>query len=302
MNKTPVLTLTVGISASGKTTWAENFCSWNPNTVNINRDDIRFKVLKLGTGWHDYKLKKSSENLVSEYARTMFKEAVSKRQWVIISDTNLSEQTINYWKTQAKENGYLFAMKFFEVSYDEAVARDLRRGTFAVGSDVIARQWKRWLEVAQAYKYEPLPAAIDAIIVDVDGTVATMTGRSAFEWSKVHQDQPRQSVIDMIKAYLSCHPKTELVFLSGRDEVCYEATCKWLSKHFNIKYDAITLFMRPESDKRKDYIVKQELFKRYIAPYYNVVAAFDDRPQVVDMWYDIGIPTVFCVADQRIRF
>ena len=37
--------LTIGVSASGKTTWAEQFVKENEWWVNINRDDIRFTIL-----------------------------------------------------------------------------------------------------------------------------------------------------------------------------------------------------------------------------------------------------------------
>lgn len=56
------------------------------------------------------------------------------------------------------------------------------------------------------------------------------------------------------------------------------------------------LFMRETDDKRKDHVVKLELYKKYIDGNYNVEAVFDDRQRVVDMWRDIGL-TVFQVAD-----
>lgn len=47
------LILTVGISASGKTTWVNNSRLYN--TVNINRDDIRFNIVQPGSNWKTYK-------------------------------------------------------------------------------------------------------------------------------------------------------------------------------------------------------------------------------------------------------
>ena len=60
--------------------------------------------------------------------------------------------------------------------------------------------------------------------------------------------------------------------------------------------------MRKEGDVRKDTVIKEELFWEHIAPHYNVLVAFDDRPCVVDMWHDVGIPNVIAVADQRNKF
>jgi len=60
------------------------------------------------------------------------------------------------------------------------------------------------------------------------------------------------------------------------------------------------LFMRQMHDSRKDTIVKREIYDVFLRNK-NIIAVFDDRPSVVDMWNDLGL-TVFAVADQRIRF
>ena len=55
--------------------------------------------------------------------------------------------------------------------------------------------------------------------------------------------------------------------------------------------------MRGFGDNRNDRLIKEELFFNHINDKYSVLGVFDDRPRVVRMWYDIGIPTVFCVAN-----
>lgn len=47
--------------------------------------------------------------------------------------------------------------------------------------------------------------------------------------------------------------------------------------------------MRPEGDERKDSIVKQEIYEKYIKDRYNVRFVLDDRNQVVDMWREVGL-------------
>jgi len=54
--------------------------------------------------------------------------------------------------------------------------------------------------------------------------------------------------------------------------------------------------MREVGDMRKDRIVKLELFNEHIRHNYRVVAVWDDRKQVVEMWRALGL-TVFHVAD-----
>lgn len=57
------------------------------------------------------------------------------------------------------------------------------------------------------------------------------------------------------------------------------------------------LLMRTTDDKRKDTVVKQEIWDRNISGKYNVLCAIDDRSSVVKMWrYEIGLP-VFQVAE-----
>lgn len=66
----------------------------------------------------------------------------------------------------------------------------------------------------------------------------------------------------------------------------------WLNDH---AVDWHRLFMRKDGDDRCDTIIKEEIFWEEIAPYYNVIAAFDDRPKILRKWTDIGIPLVIGV-------
>jgi hypothetical protein len=54
--------------------------------------------------------------------------------------------------------------------------------------------------------------------------------------------------------------------------------------------------MRKEGDKRRDDIVKSELFDEFIAPNYNFLYHFDDRDRVVKGLRSKGI-TVYQVAE-----
>lgn len=54
-----------------------------------------------------------------------------------------------------------------------------------------------------------------------------------------------------------------------------------LDKEYGILYD---LFMR-----EADYIVKAELFDKYVRHNYNVIGVLDDRTQVVNMWRSMGL-------------
>ena len=59
-----------------------------------------------------------------------------------------------------------------------------------------------------------------------------------------------------------------------------EKYTKFLQK-YKVPYHK--LYMRETNDKRKDYIVKRELYEKYVKPYYSILFWLDDRDQVVDM-------------------
>jgi hypothetical protein len=44
--------------------------------------------------------------------------------------------------------------------------------------------------------------------------------------------------------------------------------------------------MRRAGDRRKDTVVKREIYERHIAGHYTVRVVFDDRDQVVRLWRD----------------
>lgn len=145
---------------------------------------------------------------------------------------------------------------------------------------------------AEAVPYAPPADAPTAVMVDVDGTVALMCGRSPYDETRVHEDRPNVPVIAAVRAmYAAGHA---VIYCSGRTDACRDATEKWLTEHVGVPDTA--LHMRKAGDGRKDSIVKREIFDREIRHRWNVVGVFDDRAQVVKAWREIGL-TVFAVAD-----
>jgi hypothetical protein len=133
-----------------------------------------------------------------------------------------------------------------------------------------------------------------AIICDVDGTVALMHGnRTPFEWDKVWSDKPNDWVIDLIESYCliqkSYNKDSNLIFLSGRCDVCFDDTKEWLEKYFHVPFE---LYMRPKAQEfEKDAKIKHEIYINKIKPNYDVRFVIDDRKQVVDMWRNVaGLP------------
>lgn len=284
--------ITVGISASGKTTWAKE----QKNFHDVNRDWIRFNIVSPESTQENYKFSKSRENEVTKIQEQMVMNAHGMSQNVIISDTNLNPSIRNKWEKLLTELGYEVEIKEFPITLEEAYKRDSLR-TNGVGQNVIYSQYQKWLEYKGRKTYVPDESKPKAILFDIDGTLAQMEGRSPFAWDKVGTD----SVKELIKAMAVGYDQQGylVICVSGRDGVCYDDTQLWLHKN-EIPY--WYLFMREEGDMRKDTIIKEEIFWNKIADDYNVVGVVDDRPSVVRMWHELKIPNIICVGNPWVEF
>ncbi len=130
---------------------------------------------------------------------------------------------------------------------------------------------------------------MDAVIVDVDGTLALRNGRSPYDWALVSKDVPNLPVVRALRALAATNA---IVYVSGRDEVCRGATAKWISGFVGVEGP---LFMRARGDNRQDAIIKQEMLESNIRPVFSPWLVLDDRDQVVQMWRTTGL-TCFQVA------
>lgn len=288
----PKLLLCCGVSGSGKSTYAKELVSqgWGE----VNRDEWRFKLFTNGEkDWSKYKFTKEREKLVTEYCNSTFDGWVSLGANIVVSNTNLNQIDHNYWRAKAEEVGYDFEVKYFPILLEEALKRDQKRGALSVGREVLFKQWQKWLEITNYKRYVPDTSKPKVFIVDIDGTIALTNGRSHYDFSeKVTTDKLRQDVMEMIESF--CYTKdASIILLSGRDDICRQDTINWLNFW---RVDYLELHMRKNGDNRSDRLIKEEIFWEHIEPRFNVLAAFDDRPRIVRLWKDIGIPLVVDVC------
>ena len=296
------LILTVGISASGKTTWAEEQQRQRKRLFNINRDKIRFDIVQPGSNWSTYKHNKKNESKVTELEFTAAITAVDYGADIIISNTNLNPKTRKFWKKFAEEYCYEFEIKEFPITLEEAIKRDNLRQN-GVGEKVLYKQYQQWLEYIGRKTYISNKDLPKCLIVDIDGTIAKMTNRGPFEWDKVSHDEPRKFVLDMIEGIVK-ENDCFVVYLSGRDSVCEHDTRKWIYDNTSdyVFSHNWQLYMRKENDTRKDCVVKEEIFWDKIASKYNVIGVIDDRLQVLNMWHELKLPNVICVGNPFLEF
>jgi phosphoglycolate phosphatase-like HAD superfamily hydrolase len=133
------------------------------------------------------------------------------------------------------------------------------------------------------------------VIVDLDGTLADCTHRlhhikdgqrknwDAF-FAGCHLDEPNPVVVSLVHSLERDH---RIIFCSGRPEKTRKDTEKWLREHLGVV--APQLYMRGDSDRRADDIVKRELLERIRSDGFDPKLAIDDRQRVVDMWRSEGL-------------
>lgn len=146
-------------------------------------------------------------------------------------------------------------------------------------------KYLEWLKTIKSY--EPLPEKQQAIVCDIDGTLAMMGDREAFEWHKVDRDTPNIAVYDVLLKYNDVKvSRPAIIMLSGRKDLCRKETEWWL-KEWDVPYDH--LYMRAADDNRKDGYTKYDLFNEHVRDNYNVLFMLDDRDQVVALWRQMGL-------------
>lgn len=290
MTKELEVIINIGVPASGKSTWTKEFLTKNPGWVKVSRDDFRY-MLK-GVGWCDPK----TEKMITYLENQAIVTALANKCNVIIDDTNLKISTIKAFIKLVTEYASV-SYRVFDVPYKTLLERDAARER-KVGEDVIKKMWKQWMILKDSFDFQPIPRdkqrhflvpdfnspLPDCVVFDVDGTLALMGNRSPFDWSKVDRDSLNKIVAEHIKFHKSLGRK--IIIVSGRDESCKKITEDWFD-FYGIEFDLF--FMRPKDNYEKDTVIKKRIYENDIKPKYNVLCWYDDRKQVVDQLYELGI-------------
>ncbi len=276
-----------GIPGSGKTTWAQNFLSFTnikENWIRISRDDLRNMR---GEYWI-----KEQEPIISEISEYAVHSVLRNRCNVIIDETNLNQNKIDKWKEIAQQYNTVVKFKYFHISLNEAIKRDENRES-PVGRKVIKQFYYKYIDdgIDDRQYVEHNTRLPNAIICDIDGTLALRNGRSPFDLEKIDEDNINEPVRKVLEKYSDSHT---IILISGRnkgikvnEDKYYWKTLDWC-KRYNVPVD--NLLMREVDDNRKDWFIKKDLYNTYIKNKYNISFVFDDRNQVVDMWRNEGIP------------
>jgi len=273
--------ITVGAPASGKSTWAIEYANEFGNTMITCRDDIRatYGITKFGD--------KETEQFLTDVQRAQMEGAFAAGMDVIVADTNINRRFRNQLVKFAHEHAQDVELVTFYEPLDVLIMRDAARER-TVGADVITKFYNDLnsqeiidilLPHPRALKYKHNEASPEAIVVDIDGTVADHKGvRSPYDESKVGLDNPKYDVISVVKALAE---RFAVIFVSGRKDSCEAETRAWIEKHFDFTNGDYFLHMRKHGDDRPDYRIKADLYDQKVIPNWNIRMVFDDRDQVV---------------------
>lgn len=269
------ITILKGLPASGKTTYRRKLLAEHPGEYKaVNKDELR-AMLDNGH-WS-----KNNEKMVLELRDDIILKALDYGKHVIVDDTNFNP--VHEMRIRHITEGMNVKIKFkdFNTKLETCIERDAQREN-SVGEKVIREMYDKYLK-PEPEVYFPPKDKPKAVIVDIDGTIAHMKGRSPYEGDKVDTDAVDWTITELVDRYRDTH---KIIIMSGRSSEYRDKTIEWLKKN-TISCDA--LYMRAEDDTREDSIIKRELFEENIRENYQVEFVLDDRNRVVNMWREIGL-------------
>lgn len=147
------------------------------------------------------------------------------------------------------------------------------------------------------------------IIADMDGTLATIPDGANRYVRDFRDDEINRPVVDAFVGLCKQTPSARRLIFTGRQNNIYdqfgglsalEMTKEWLDGvQVDDSEDTLLdfvdgVYIRPAGDSRKDSVVKAEMLETIVGPASDVLAVFDDRPQVVRMWREKGIFVFDC--------
>lgn len=277
-----------GLPASGKSTWAKQQLKENPGKYKrISKDDLR--EMFDGGKWSG-----ENENFILKVRDQLILESLRHGHDVIVDDTNLNSKHETHIRELVKDFPDVeVSIVEFRTSVADCIKLDSERAN-SVGIEVIRKMYTQYLR-KNPEKYLYTENIGDAIICDIDGTLADLNGRNPHTPEKCGEDLVNRGVSEIIA---KCMDGRTIILVSGREELYRQQTEDWL---YNNRIDYDTLYMRQSGDRRKDDVVKKEIYENQIRGKYNILFVLDDRPRVCRMWYQLGL-TVLKIGDPDAEF
>jgi len=297
-DKKQKIILTVGLQASGKSTWAKKMIDDNPGIYKrVNKDLLR-EMLD-NSHWS-----KKNEKLIKKVRDFIVEQSLKDGYSVIVDDTNFDpshKETMDYIAYKfGKFVGFdqcevamyeptidVEIKDFTDVPLTECIRRDSLRPN-SVGKKVILDTYQRYLQ-KDPKPVEFIEGLPNACISDLDGTLAIKGERNIYDDEKAYLDTVNPVALNVLK---NVPEDFTIIFCTGRMDRSRTVTEDWIKKnvlpHLKTKY--WKLLMRKTEDVRHDEIVKEEIYHNEIEGKFNIHSILDDRPTVCRMWYKLGLP------------
>lgn len=148
------------------------------------------------------------------------------------------------------------------------------------------------------------------IVFDIDGVLADCSHRLKYiqgenkDYDKFYSDkeimkdkpiETSRKILDMLYElyvmedfYRPTEFYGEVIFITGRNEICEEATHNWILRNMDMFEGSFKLYMRPKNDYRPAHEVKKDLIEKHIG-FENILFAFDDDDQINEMYKKHGV-------------
>ena len=150
-----------------------------------------------------------------------------------------------------------------------------------------------------------------AVIFDIDGVLAEKSPERDYkEYNKVGLDTPVFEIFQLLEMYIK--EDYEIFWITERKELCRKKTIYFLYTNMSETNSALvfkymlhhsiefrnfaikksisnSLFMRADNDHRKAVVLKKEIYDNHIKGKYDVVACFDDDPEICEMYKNEGL-------------
>lgn len=313
LKKNNIAIYLIGCSGVGKSYWTERFMRGRRDVIRVSRDALRHALYvipdsRTAYDYYNHRDLKKREDEISKLCKKIANDAFANGKTVIFDNTNVDYEylktDISNLPSNVEIRFEIFnplaedyqLLHFGEILNEEVTLNRLHKRTVDRGMEVpkknIIKQLKNLKNLLPRLndlkmikgnnnltQDESLPLAT---IFDIDGTLAHHGLRNVYDMSKVDEDKPFNHIIGVAKA-LHASGMT-IILCSGREEKARNLTIKWMNK-YGIEFSE--LHFRPNKDNRKDYIVKEEMWRDLIKRYY-IVQMFDDRDQVVNHARSLG--------------
>lgn len=154
----PKILILIGLSGSGKSTFAKKYCAENPYWLRVNRDDIRKSLLKmtLADYWKaETNFKKQTESQVNHIQKTSLESALNSHWNVILDNTHLDLTHINEMLDFLKKFKVEIRFLFLDISLEECIARDAKR-IDKIGEQGIRSQYEKLQILKQNFDFEAI--------------------------------------------------------------------------------------------------------------------------------------------------